>query len=173
MLIQFGHNDGGPLDDRARARGSIRGTGGESRDIDNPTTGRREVVRTYGWYMRKYIGEARAKGMVPIVCSPVPRCPKKPIDPAAERGGYVKWSAEVADGERALFVDLHRLVLERYAALDSAEVKAKYFTPADDTHTSAAGAELNAACVAEGILALKDCRLADCLREEPAPTSRQ
>ena len=33
----------------------------------------------------------------------------------------------------------------KYAALTPAEIKAKYFTPADNTHTSPAGAELNAA----------------------------
>ena len=38
-------------------------------------------------------------------------------------------------------------------------LKAKYFTPADNTHTSPAGADLNAACVVEGIRALKDCPL--------------
>src|SRR5215470_13271163 len=36
VLVQMGHNDGGPLDDAARARGSIRGTGEETKEIDNP-----------------------------------------------------------------------------------------------------------------------------------------
>ncbi len=35
-----------------------------------------------------------------------------------------------------------------------------YFTPADHTHTTPAGAQLNAACVVEGIKQLKDCPLA-------------
>src|SRR5262245_12978614 len=39
VLVQMGHNDGGPLDDRARARGTLRGTGDETREIDNPITG--------------------------------------------------------------------------------------------------------------------------------------
>lgn len=38
VIMQFGHNDGGPLDDTARARGSIRGIGDESKDIYNPIT---------------------------------------------------------------------------------------------------------------------------------------
>src|SRR5262249_38791351 len=38
VLIQMGHNDGGPLDDAKRARGSLRGTGEETREIDNPIT---------------------------------------------------------------------------------------------------------------------------------------
>src|SRR5262247_3467083 len=38
VIMQFGHNDGGPLDDTARARGTIRGTGDESKEIYNPIT---------------------------------------------------------------------------------------------------------------------------------------
>src|SRR3954471_10069736 len=46
VLIQMGHNDGGPLDDAPRARGSIRGTGEETKEIDNPVTKQKEVVHT-------------------------------------------------------------------------------------------------------------------------------
>ena len=30
VMMQFGHNDGGPLDDAARARGTLKGTGEET-----------------------------------------------------------------------------------------------------------------------------------------------
>jgi lysophospholipase L1-like esterase len=56
VLIQFGHNDGGPINDATRARGSLRGVGPEAEEIDNLLTKKREVVHTFGWYMRKYIG---------------------------------------------------------------------------------------------------------------------
>ena len=61
--------------------------------------------------------------------------------------------------EKALFIDLNRIVMGKYAGMAVADIKGKYYTPADNTHTSAAGAELNASCVAEGIRALKDCPL--------------
>ena len=35
-------------------------------------TGKKEVVHSYGWYMRKYISDAKAKGATPIVLSPIP-----------------------------------------------------------------------------------------------------
>ena len=76
-----------------------------------------------------------------------------------EKNGYVVWSAEVAKSEKALFIDLNRIVLGKYAGQAVADLKAKYFTPADGTHTNAAGAELNAACVVEGIRGLPDCPL--------------
>jgi lysophospholipase L1-like esterase len=49
VLIQMGHNDGGPLDDASRARGTLRGTGDETREIDNPITKKkRSYIPTAG-----------------------------------------------------------------------------------------------------------------------------
>ena len=62
VIMQFGHNDGGALDDTARARGTIKGIGEESKEIYNPITKKQEVVYTYGWYMRKYIQGYKSKG---------------------------------------------------------------------------------------------------------------
>jgi rhamnogalacturonan endolyase len=164
VLIQMGHNDGGPLDDRARARGSLPGLGDETREIDNPITKKKEVVHTYGWYMRKYVADTRAKGMIPIICSPIPHCPQKPVGPdEVEKSRYVTWSEEVAKSEKVPFVHLNRITMGHYAAMSPAEVKEKYFTPADNTHTNPAGAERNARSVVEGIKALKDCPLAQFL----------
>jgi rhamnogalacturonan acetylesterase len=165
VMIQMGHNDGGPLDDAARARGSIRGIGEESREIDNPITKKKETVHTYGWYLRKYIADARAKGMTPILCSPVPHCPQKEVVAGVvEPSGYVLWSAQVAQAERVAFVDLNRIILSHYVGLAPKEIKEKYFTAADNTHSSPEGAALNAKCVAEGIAKLKDCPLAGYLQ---------
>lgn len=164
VLIQMGHNDGGPLDDTKRARGSIRGTGEETKEIDNPITRKKEVVHTYGWYLRKYIRDAREKKMVPIIVSSIPHCPKKQVAKGdVEKSNYVAWSEEVAAAEKADFIHLNKLVMAKYAELTPAEIKAKYFTAADNTHTSPAGAGLNAACLAQGVCALKDCKLKDYL----------
>jgi rhamnogalacturonan acetylesterase len=164
VLIQMGHNDSGPLDDAARARGSIRGIGDETKEIDNPITKQKEIVHTYGWYMRKYVTDARVKKMTPIILSPIPHCPQKQVQKGdVEKSNYVVWSEEVAKAEKAEFVNLNNLVMGKYAELTPADVKAKYFTTADNTHTSPTGAELNAACVAEGLRELKDCKLKDYL----------
>jgi lysophospholipase L1-like esterase len=164
VLIQFGHNDGGPLADTKRARGSLRGTGDETKEIDNPITKKKEVVHTYGWYLRKYIAEARAKGVTPIVLSPVPRCPRRQVEKGAvEKNGYVGWAEKVAKEEKALFIDLNRLIMARWVGMEPADIRGKYFTAADGTHTNPAGAELNSGCVAEGLRGLKECGLKDYL----------
>jgi lysophospholipase L1-like esterase len=167
VLIQMGHNDGGPLDDTARARGSIRGTGEETKEIDNPISKKKEVVHTYGWYMRKYVTDAREKKMTPIIVSPIPHCPQKPVEKGdVEKSNYLTWSEEVAKAEKAEFVNLNKIVMGKYSELTPVHIKSKYFTTADNTHTSPAGAELNAACVAEGLRAMKDCSLKDYLLPE-------
>ncbi|HJZ54249.1 MAG TPA: rhamnogalacturonan acetylesterase [Gemmataceae bacterium] len=167
VLIQMGHNDGGPIDDKDRARGSLPGTGDEMKEIDNPVTGKKEVVHTYGWYMRKYISDARAKKMTPIILSPIPHCPRRVVEPGmVEKNNYVIWSEEVAKAEKADFIHLNKIVMGKYAGMPLDDIKSKYFTPADNTHTSPAGAELNALCVVEGIRELKDCPLKVCLLPE-------
>ncbi len=134
MLLQFGHNDSGPLDDTARARGSIRGTGSESKEIYNPIMKKQEVVHTYGWYMRKYINDAKSKGAIPIVCSPVPRNDWKDGKVIRASENYGKWAQEVAKQEGAYFIDLNNLIAEKYEALGADKVKS--FFPGDHTHTT-------------------------------------
>jgi lysophospholipase L1-like esterase len=170
VMIQFGHNDGGPLDDAKRARGSIRGIGEETREIDNPITGKREVVHTFGWYMSKYINDARAKGATPIVLSYVPRAPRDgaATQPAATAPtSYALWAQQVAEREKAPFIDLHGIVSRHYETMAPQDVKAKYFAP-DNTHTNQAGAARNAEAVVEGIRALDDVALATYLQSVPA-----
>ena len=73
VLMQFGHNDGGPINDESRARGSLPGLGNEFEPIENQVTKKTESVHTFGWYMRKFVADTKAKGATPIVLSPVPR----------------------------------------------------------------------------------------------------
>jgi lysophospholipase L1-like esterase len=161
LMIQFGHNDGGPLDDTQRARGSIRGIGDGTKEIDNPITKKHEVVHTFGWYMSKYVTDARAKGATPIVLSYVPRAPRpESATKSAETAPttYALWAQQVAEREKAPFIDLHGIVSRHYATMKPEEAKAKYFAP-DNTHTNDAGARRNAEAVIEGIGALKDVEL--------------
>jgi lysophospholipase L1-like esterase len=65
VMMQFGHNDSGALNDTSRARGTIKGVGEETEEIDNLLTHQHEVVHSYGWYLRKFIADARARGPRP------------------------------------------------------------------------------------------------------------
>lgn len=165
LLLQMGDNDGGPLADTNRARGSIPGIGNEQKRIYNPVMHREEIVHTYGWYLRKYIADARAHGITPIICSPVPHVPRTVVQPGeVENFRYVRYAGEVATNQNVAFINLNRLVLAHYVGMKPAEVKAKYFTRLDNTHSDAAGAALNAACVVAGLKRLPGCPLKNYLR---------
>lgn len=170
VLMQFGHNDGGSLTGN-RGRASIKGNGEETQEVTDPNTGKTETVHTYGWYLRKYAADAKAKGAVPIVLSPVPRNLWKEGRVARASGDYGKWAAEAARASGAHFVDLNELVARRYEEAGAEKVQALYFGPTDHTHTTPAGARVNAASVAEGIRALEGCSLRDFLapRAETPP----
>lgn len=156
VLMQFGHNDGGELADTLRARGTIKGVGEESKDIYNPIRKVNETVYTYGYYMRKYANEAKSKGAIPIIVSPVPRN-KFDEKGKIEKDQYGVWAQEVAQQTGAYFIDLNQMVIKKYQKMGAEKVKA--FFPKDHTHTNEAGAVLNAERVTEGIKKLKGSEL--------------
>jgi rhamnogalacturonan acetylesterase len=152
VIMQFGHNDNGALDDTARARGTIRGIGNEQQEIYNPLRKTQEVVHTYGWYMRKYITDVKAKGATPIICSPIPRNTWKDGKSAGRNNdnSYGQWAKEVSEQTGTYFVDLNKLIADDYDAEGEAKVKSTYFGT-DATHTLEPGAQLNAKFVIQGI----------------------
>ena len=159
VLMQFGHNDGGAINDTTRARGSIKGMGDETQEIDNLLTKKHEIVHSFGWYMRKYIADTKAKGATPIVCSLVPRNVWKAGKVERGSNSYGKWAAESARLGGAFFLDLNESIARKYeAGYDEVKLKTDFF-PGDHTHTNHAGAGFNAAVVAEGLKQLSDCPL--------------
>ena len=153
VIMQFGHNDSGPLDDTARARGTIKGIGEESKEVYNPIMKKQEVVYTYGHYMRQYIRDAKAKGAIAIVCSPIPRNDWKDGKVTRSAESYAGWAKQVAEQEGAYFIDLNNLVATKYETLGADAVKP--FFPGDHTHTNIDGAKLNAQIVAEQLKEIK------------------
>lgn len=152
VLMQFGHNDAGALEDKQRARASIRGDGPQTQEIDNPISGHRETVHSYGWYLQQFISGTQLKGATPIVLSPVPRKVWKDGKISRSHADYGGWAADVASAARTPFIDLNELVASRYEALGPAAVERLFGD--EHTHTNRAGAELNAQCVLEALSAL-------------------
>src|SRR6478736_1224705 len=152
VVMQFGHNDNGPLNDNSRARGTIKGVGEETESIDNLLTKQPEVVHSYGWYLRKYIREAKAKGATPVVCSLVPRKTWKDGRIVRSADGYAGWAKQVASEEGVAFIDLNETIAARYDQLGQAAVDPTFADP--HRHTSNAGAELNAEIASKGLGAL-------------------
>jgi rhamnogalacturonan acetylesterase len=151
VMMQFGHNDSSPVNDTLRARGTIRGIGPESEEIDNMITKKHEMVYTYGWYLRKFISDTKAKGATPIVLSPVPRNVWKQGLAGRNDQDYGLWTRQVAEQEKVFFIPLNKIIADRYEKEGEAAVRARYFNTKDHTHTIEAGARVNAEAVVEGI----------------------
>ncbi len=161
VLIQFGHNDGSPVNedasvprDKMRSRGSLGGLGDETREIDNVITGKREIVHTFGWYIRKMIADVKAKEATPIVLSLTVRNLWDGGKVERGSGRYRAWDRELAATAGVPFIDLTRLIADHYQTLGAGQVKG-LFGP-DHTHTNAAGADLNAAGVVAGLKGLRN-----------------
>jgi len=157
VIMQFGHNEGSvPDTSKAGYRGVLKGTGEETKYLVWPD-GKPETVHTYGWYIRKFVQEARAKGATPVICSMIPRNEFRDGKVQRANNDYGKWAKEIADQEGVVFIPLNDLTADKYDKMGPDEVK-KLF-PGDHTHTNEAGARINAQSVTEGIRNTPACAL--------------
>ncbi len=153
VLIQFGHNDAGAINDNSRARGAIRSLGEETEEIDNLVTKKHETVHTYGWYMRKMLADTKARGATPIVLSLTVRNEWKDGKVERVNGPWRKFSHDLAEQAGLAYIDLTRFIADEYQKLGADQVKT--FFPKDHTHTGPAGADLNASLVVAGLKGIR------------------
>jgi rhamnogalacturonan acetylesterase len=173
VLVQMGQNDGGgnlAALDTGRARGSLAGIGEETREITMPTTGpleppppgTKEVVHTFGWYLRKYVNDTKAKGATPILMS---LTGKDIWDNGKNRHPYDKypeWTEAVAKAENVAYMDFNTIMGEQFDKWGQEKVHALF---RDTTHTNEAGADVNAQGVIAGLKSMNS-PLVSCLSEK-------
>ena len=159
VILQFGTNDGGPINDDKRARGSLKGVGEETQAIENQLTHEHEVVHSFGWYERTLITEARAHGATPLVCSLIPRNNWKAGRAVRNAADYGGWAGQAAAAEHAPFLDINEIIARQYDALGRDRVQPLFIVGAGP-HTSRAGAETNAICVIAALKGLPENPLA-------------
>jgi lysophospholipase L1-like esterase len=144
LILQFGTNSGGA---------ELRGIGDETQQAAG-RGGQPSTSHTFGWFLRQFIAETRAKGATPVVCSLIPRNGRGPdgktVRSATSQAG---WARDVAAAEKADFIDLNELVARKYDAMDKAAVDALFV---GSPHTSWTGAVVNAETVISGLKALKN-----------------
>jgi lysophospholipase L1-like esterase len=183
VVIEFGHNDGGPVDS-GPARGDLPGTGDDTKEVTN-RDGQKEIVHSFGWYARKFIRDTRAKGATPILSTTTvrnlwtnPRAKFKdaallekqegynPAEDRVERGmgGMLEWAGQVAAEEKTALLDHSNITADFFEKIGR-EQTAKYF-PADHTHTSTEGAIVNAETFIAGLKLLDQPVLLSALNEK-------
>ena len=157
VIIQFGHNDQGRIGDPAnKHRADGKGIGDETAE-DTLADGSKELVHTFGWYLAKFVTDAKTKGATVIVCSPIPHKQRWETDRDFEN--LAEWDKQVAKNNGALFFDLTLVITDAYKK-EGAEKVAAFFAD-KGTHTTDTGAQFNAARVIAGLQSLKPNPLAD------------
>jgi rhamnogalacturonan acetylesterase len=170
VLMQFGTNDGGdPKSATSKGRPDLPGLGDETSTGIASMGGQEETVHTFGWYMDLYVKDTQAKKATPIMLNPVPhnRWDTASTPPKIRRGevnSFDKWSSDVALKENAHYIDLCEISAARMDKEGQQTTTAKLFT-GDGTHTTPAGALLNAESVVMGIRALSGLKLNDTLSD--------
>lgn len=152
VLMQFGHNDAGEIN-TGKARAELPGAGPESKVFKMEKTGRNKVIYTYGWYLRKFILDCKEKGAIPVVISHTPRNKFDNGLIESNRESFGKWAREVAEREGVGYIDLNAISgakLQKMADEKGLKEVTRHFCK-DHTHSSRAGAEMNAASIAESL----------------------
>ena len=150
VIIQFGHNDQGRIGDPAnKGRADGKGIGDETVEDTKPD-GTKELVHTFGWYMAKYVTDAKAKGATAIICSPIPH--KQRWENGRDFASIAEWDEQVAQRNGALYIDLTMVITDAYKK-EGADKVATFFAD-KGTHTSDLGARFNATHVIAGLKGL-------------------
>lgn len=107
VLIQFGHND------------AHKGEKNLYRRTDPATT--------YQLYLKIYIAEARARGMIPVLCTQTMTCrfdkSGKAFNPPATNAKYVEACRKVAEETKCDLLDLNLYAMEKMNSLGPEESK--------------------------------------------------
>lgn len=184
VLIQFGHNDIGPID-KPKYRAAIpsgkdtchvyrmqaaKEDKSQQNIIDRKlkngaAVGSYEVVYSFGWYLRKFIQDVREKGATPILVSLTPRNEWANGKIERRNDSYGRWYREVAAETGCEFVDLHNITADFLDKKCGRKEKAMKYFNHDHTHTSLLGAKTNAKSIAKGLRDNKS-PLADYLRKK-------
>ena len=157
VLIQFGHNDIGAID-QPKYRAAIA-TAQDTCHVYRMQSAY-EVVYSFGWYLKKFIQDVREKGATPILVSLTPRNEWQDGKIERRNDTYGKWYREVAAETGCELVDLHNITADFLDRKCGKKEKAMKYFCRDHTHTSLLGARTNAQCVAKG------------LRENKSPLAR-
>ena len=141
VIIQFGHND------------AARGEKNLYRATDPQTT--------FKLYLRLYIAEARARGMIPILCTQTALCIFKNGKAVNKRNTYINACLEIAAETKCDLIDLNTYAIKKMTAMGKKESSKLHmiFAPGENPkfpkgrndvcHLSGAGAKFYAEALVE------------------------
>ncbi|WP_448699231.1 rhamnogalacturonan acetylesterase [Mucilaginibacter sp. AW1-3] len=148
LLVEFGHNEGGKPDTGKTGRRAVLKDIGEDSVIVNYDKGP-EVVHTYGWYLRKFATEAKAKGATVMIASMIASNVFKDGKVVRADKTYGLWARQVAEQTGSYFIDANNLIADKFEKMGPEMVKGVF--PYDPVHTNAEGAGINAGAIVTAI----------------------
>ncbi len=156
VLVQFGHNDDGDYrDPKAKGRPSIHGEGEDTAEAVKANLKTMGTIHTFGWYMRKFGSDVKAKGATAILLSKVPHKDWKDgkINRERDQATFTTWTRNAAMATGALFLNTNEIIAAGHDRLGAEAVNALYGDAR--THSTPAGAKYNAAAVVVGLKTLQ------------------
>ena len=149
LIIQFGHNDEKCKGEDALVKNNELKALGQDTLKDIRGT---EANTTYKEYLRKFVNEARALGVTPILMSSICRAYFTEDGSINEEGrhilsaerNYPKAMREVAEEMNVPFLDMTSLSRSEYEALGKDYCMEHFFNCGDKTHTGEEGGQMNA-----------------------------
>jgi hypothetical protein len=91
--------------------------------------------------------------VTPILCSLIPRKTWKDGKIVRSKDNFAGWTEQIAAKDHVGFIDLNEITARKYDAMGEAAVEPMFGDP--HTHTTAAGAIMNAESVVSGLKTLK------------------
>jgi lysophospholipase L1-like esterase len=154
VIVQFGHNDAGNyMDPKAKGRPSLKGEGEDTAQALKSDLKTMETIHSFGWYMRKYATDAKAKGATPILLSMVPHKDwQNGKIVRNEQGTFVQWTRDAATTTGALFIDTNTIIAQGLEK--EGQEKVNTFFGDLRTHSTPIGAKYNASAVVVGLKGL-------------------
>ena len=168
VLLQFGHNDGGGLND-SRRRASLKGNGDESAGNADAQV-RPETVLTFGAYLRRMSREALDRGVNVLLITPVPRNRWAAGKVLRADNHYALWTKEAGKRARVPVFDLNALIADAYDVIGEEAVGPLFY--GDWTHTSPDGAALTARLLQKAHTECKELRWTNLLEPLSESTSQ-
>lgn len=155
VLIQFGHNDGGPLN-IGRARASLNGSDERNEVVIMEKNGGPETVYTFGHYIRLFARQAKLKGATVIILSYTPDNKWKDNHMRRCTDTYAAWSQAVAREEGVYYIDENEIAAQNFEKLGKEAAQNLY---KDSVHTTYGGAIINCQSIIDGLKAQPSCPL--------------
>lgn len=160
LIIQFAHNDEKCKGEDVYVQNAKLRAEGKDTLTDMRGT---EPNTTYKQYLRKYVAEARAMGVKPVLMSPICRAyfkdgkindegrhdlTKERMNESKNEGfkdkDYVRCMREVAEEMNVPFLDMTERSKEMYESAGQETCMKRYFNCGDKTHTGQEGGMVNA-----------------------------